>query len=225
MLHPALGSKPVLSCNNWYLIVLIGCLLSLITNLSLANTVSSKPVSTLLVVGDSLSAAYNIPVAAGWVSLLEARLQQQQLPWQVVNASISGETTGGGLSRLPDLLRLHQPQIVLLALGANDGLRGLPPRLIRQQLEQMLALNQQAGAKTLLIGIFLPRNYGAAYLDAFEQIYAQLAVQHQLSLVPFLLAGVADKPELMQADGLHPTAAAQPLILENVWVELLPKLH
>ncbi len=176
-----------------------------------------KPV--ILVMGDSLSAAYNIPTQAGWVSLLKERLSQQT-NWQVVNASISGETTNGGLTRLPALLRQHQPNIVLLELGANDGLRGLPPSLITNNLETMLTLSQQSGAKVLLLGILLPPNYGPAYLAQFENIYPKLAKKHQLPLVPFLLEGVADKPNLMQDDGLHPTAQAQALIMETVWLEL-----
>lgn len=189
----------------------------------------------ILVMGDSLSAAYNIPTAAGWVSLLENRLAKESLKkeplkksqanWQVVNASISGETTGGGLTRLPSLLRQHQPTIVLLELGANDGLRGLPPQLITNNLEKMLTLSKQSGAQVMLIGILLPPNYGPAYLAQFEQTYPNLAKKYQLPLVPFLLEGVADKPELMQEDGLHPTAKAQPKLLETVWLELKPLLN
>lgn len=174
---------------------------------------------TILVMGDSLSAAYNIPTSSGWVSLLEKRLNEQS-NWQLVNASISGETTQGGLTRLPDLLRQHQPDLVLLELGANDGLRGLPPSLISNNLEKMVKLSELSGAKVMLIGILLPPNYGPAYLAQFENIYPNLAKEHQLPLVPFLLEGVADKPDLMQEDELHPTAAAQPKILETVWLEL-----
>ncbi len=174
---------------------------------------------TILVMGDSLSAAYNIPTSSGWASLLEKRLNEQS-NWQLVNASISGETTQGGLTRLPDLLRQHQPDLVLLELGANDGLRGLPPSLISNNLEKMVKLSELSGAKVMLIGILLPPNYGPAYLAQFENIYPNLAKEHQLPLVPFLLEGVADKPDLMQEDELHPTAAAQPKILETVWLEL-----
>lgn len=183
---------------------------------------AERPV--ILVMGDSLSAAYNLPASAGWVSLLEERLKSQT-NWQVVNASISGETTSGGLTRLPRLLRQHQPDLVLLELGANDGLRGLPPKLISNNLEKMLTLSQESGAKVMLIGILLPPNYGPAYLAQFEQTYPNLAKKHQLPLVPFLLEGVADKPSLMQADGLHPTAEAQPIILETVWLELKALLN
>ncbi|HKM14826.1 MAG TPA: arylesterase [Marinospirillum sp.] len=192
-------------------------------SLTATSLTATKP-PVILVMGDSLSAAYNIPTQTGWVALLEQRLLKQHLKneqsWQLVNASISGETTSGGLTRLPALLRQHQPSIVLLELGANDGLRGLPPSLINNNLEKMLALSQQSGAKVMLLGILLPPNYGPAYLAKFENIYPKLAQQHQLPLVPFLLEGVADKPELMQEDRLHPTAQAQPLILETVWLEL-----
>lgn len=201
-----------------------GILFSLLLLLPYATTQASQP-PVLLVMGDSLSAAYNLPAESGWVNLLEQRLQQQGYDWQVINASISGETTGGGLTRLPALLRQHQPQIVLLELGANDGLRGQPPQRITANLDRMITLSRQADAEVLLLGILLPPNYGPRYLQQFEQIYPQLAKQHQLPLVPFLLEGVADKPSLMQQDGLHPTAEAQPEILETVWVELKPLLN
>ncbi|WP_036240529.1 arylesterase [Marinospirillum insulare] len=196
-------------------------LLLLIINSS-SLVAAERPV--ILVMGDSLSAAYNIPTSAGWVSLLEERLKKRT-DWQVINASISGETTSGGLTRLPALLRQHQPSLVLLELGANDGLRGLPPQLITNNLEKMLTLSEESGAKVMLIGILLPPNYGPAYLAKFEQTYPQLAKKHQLPLLPFLLEGVADQPSLMQEDGLHPTAEAQPKILENLWVELKPLLN
>lgn len=201
-----------------------GILFSLLLLLPYATSQASQP-PVLLVMGDSLSAAYNLPAESGWVNLLEQRLQQQGYDWQVINASISGETTGGGLTRLPALLRQHQPQIVLLELGANDGLRGQPPQRITANLDHMITLTRQADAEVLLLGILLPPNYGPRYLQQFEQIYPQLAKQHQLPLVPFLLEGVADKPSLMQQDGLHPTAEAQPEILETVWVELKPLLN
>ncbi|SFX19958.1 arylesterase [Marinospirillum alkaliphilum] len=184
----------------------------------------------LLVMGDSLSAAYNIPADSGWVSLLEQRLQQQGLnhqgqPWRVVNASVSGETTSGGLTRLPALLRQHQPQIVLLELGANDGLRGQPIPRIHNNLNQMIRMSRDQGAEVLLLGILLPPNYGPRYTDQFAALYPELAAANRLPLVPFLLAGVADQPGLMQQDGLHPTAEAQAIILDNVWPKLYPLLR
>lgn len=198
-------------------------LLFLISINSGASLAAERPV--ILVMGDSLSAAYNIPTQSGWVNLLGQALKKHSKNWQVVNASISGETTSGGLTRLPDLLRQHQPNLVLLELGANDGLRGLPPKLITQNLEKMLNLIEQSGAKAMLVGILLPPNYGPAYLTQFEEIYPKLAKKHQLTLLPFLLDGVADNPDLMQNDGLHPTAEAQPKILETVWLELKPLLN
>ncbi|WP_114417714.1 arylesterase [Marinospirillum perlucidum] len=186
---------------------------------------SSADSKTLLVLGDSLSAAYGIPQQSGWVKLLEERLEEDYPAWEVVNASISGETTTGGLTRLPTLLRQHQPQIVLLELGGNDGLRGLPPQRIKSNLQQMIRLSQEAGAEVYLAGILLPPNYGQVYLDAFKQVYSDLAASQELTFLPFLLEGVAEQPQLMQEDQIHPTAAAQPLILESVWVELQPLLN
>lgn len=178
--------------------------------------------TTLLVLGDSLSAAYGIPTEAGWVALLQQRLHRTHPDMGVVNASISGETTLGGLTRLPALLAAHHPHILLLELGANDGLRGLPLTEMRDHLTQIITLAQQQGATVLLIGIQIPANYGRRYTQAFSQIYTDLAQQWQLPLLPFLLEGVADRPEWMQSDQLHPTAAAQPHILDRVWEVLQP---
>ncbi|MBU0654480.1 MAG: arylesterase [Gammaproteobacteria bacterium] len=169
---------------------------------------------TLLVWGDSLSAAYGIPVEKGWVSLLQDKLGDK---YALVNASISGETTAGGLTRLPDALETFKPAWVLLELGANDGLRGIALDEMRGNLEQMIKLAQEAEAKVVLIGIKLPPNYGQVFTDKFEAMYAELAKQYELPLVPFLLEGVAEDWDLMQADGLHPVAEAQPQVLENVW--------
>ncbi len=177
---------------------------------------------TLLVMGDSLSAAYGIETDEGWVSLLEARLDGKA---QVINASISGETSAGGASRLPELLGQHAPDIVLLELGGNDGLRGLPPGQFEANLRRMIEASLQAEADVLLLGIDIPPNYGRAYRDAFTGVFHRLADDFDLPLVPFLLEGVALDVALMQGDGIHPTAAAQSRILENVWpelVELLP---
>lgn len=169
---------------------------------------------TVLVWGDSLSAAYGIPVEKGWVNLLQTKLGDQ---YKVVNASISGETSAGGLTRLPDALKEHKPAYLLLELGANDGLRGIDLPTMRSNLEQMVKLAQAAKAKVVLIGIKLPPNYGATFTDKFEATYSELAKQYDTPLVPFLLDGVADNWDLMQADGLHPTAEAEPKVLENVW--------
>ncbi|HEY2589994.1 MAG TPA: arylesterase [Steroidobacteraceae bacterium] len=180
---------------------------------------------TILVFGDSLSAAYGLPSAEGWAALLQRRLREQGYGYRIVNASISGETTSGGLQRLPRALQINRPSIVLLELGANDGLRGLPLSLIRGNLETMIRLSEQAGARVLLLGIRLPPNYGARYADEFAAMYSELAKQYGLPLVHFLLEHVALKPDLMQSDGLHPDAAGEPIVLENVWNELKPMLR
>lgn len=175
---------------------------------------ASKHAATVLVWGDSLSAAYGIPVETGWVSLLQTKLSDT---YKVVNGSISGETTAGGLTRLPEALKQHEPDYVLLELGANDGLRGIDLPTMRRNLEQMITLAQTADAKVILLGIQLPPNYGTTFTEKFAVTYTDLAKQYTIPLLPFLLDGVAENWDLMQADGLHPTAAAQPQILENVW--------
>ena len=183
---------------------------------------ASEPV--ILVLGDSLSAAFGIDRKVGWVSLLQKRLDSLGGDWQVVNAGISGDTTAGGLSRLPRLLELHRPQLVVLELGSNDGLRGFGFDQIRSNLQRMISLSRDAGADVLLVGARLPPNYGAAYADSFHQLFLDVAEREQVALVPFLLEGVARDPSLMQADGYHPNAAAQPRLLENVWPQLEPLL-
>lgn len=194
----------------------------------LASSALAAETRNLLVLGDSLSAAYNMPVAQGWVSLLSARLQDapkgKAQPWQVVNASISGETTSGGLARLPQALTEHRPAVVLIELGANDGLRGLPLRQTRANLDRMIKAAQAAGARVGLIGIELPVNYGQAYRDRFRQMYQDLAQQHQVPLLPFLLVDVAEDIGNFQDDQVHPTSAAQPIIMETVWAWLEPWL-
>lgn len=181
--------------------------------------------AAVLVVGDSLSAAHNIPAASGWVNLLQQRVKQQITPPpSIINASISGETTAGALTRLPGLLEKHRPSVVVIELGGNDALRGLTPAQLRGNLEKMIVASQKAGAKVLLLGIDVPPNYGPAYRQRLRQTYAELARQYDVPLLPFLLEGVALKPNLMQADGLHPTAAAQPQVLDNVWPLLKPLL-
>ncbi|GGC09477.1 arylesterase [Marinobacterium zhoushanense] len=187
----------------------------------------SSPVSagSVLVLGDSLSAAYGIPLEQGWVSLLRQRVEQARLDLDVVNASVSGETTSGGLSRLPGLLAAHQPAIVMIELGANDGLRGTPLDIVRRNLQQMVDQAQQAGARVLLIGNRLPPNYGPQYTQAFFELFAEVAREKQVTLVPFLLAGVAEDWDLMQDDGYHPRAEAQPRLLDTVWSGLQPLLE
>lgn len=178
----------------------------------------------LLVFGDSLSAAYRMDERDGWVALLQQRLHDEARPWQVINGSVSGETTAGGLSRLPAMLNAHTPDIVVLELGGNDGLRGLPVPSIRQNLERMIQISQQAGAQVILAGIQIPPNYGPRYTGPFYAQYEELADQYGLVLIPFLLDGIAENAALMQDDGIHPTAAAQPMIVDIVWPALLPLL-
>ncbi len=178
----------------------------------------------ILVMGDSLSAAFGINPNDGWVNLLQQRLDGQRSGYQVVNASVSGETTAGGLNRLPRLLNQHRPEIVILELGANDGLRGLPLIGMKSNLSQMIEQSLQAGARVLILGMKLPPNYGPAYTHQFHENYLSLAKRFQQSVVPFFLDKVALRPELVQADGLHPTKQAQSLLLETVWPQLIPLL-
>jgi acyl-CoA thioesterase-1 len=175
---------------------------------------------TLLVLGDSLSAAYRLKPEEGWVALLQNRLVEQGSDIKVVNASISGETTQGGLTRLPELLNRHQPNWIVLELGANDGLRATPIPRIEQNLRALIDQSQEAGAEPIIVGIKLPPNYGPRYTRRFFGLYESLAQEYELARVPFLLEDVALKPELMQSDGLHPTAEAQPIVLEQVWPTL-----
>ncbi len=178
----------------------------------------AKP--TILVLGDSLSAPYRIPEQSGWVALLEGKLKSNYPQAKLINSSIVGATTGNGLQRLPLLLTTYQPDIVILELGGNDGLRGLPLPKIQSNLNQMLLLCQQQHAKVLLLGMRLPPNYGP-YSEKFYQMYQTLSKDHPVVLVPFLLEGVALKPELLFDDHIHPTTQAQPLILQNVWPKLV----
>ena len=190
--------------------------------IALQNAVASD--RTILVMGDSLSAAYELRSEQGWVALLSQRLQAQGYGYDVVNASVSGETSGGGLQRLPRALEKHHPGLVILELGANDGLRGLPIADTKENLVKMVQLSQAAGARVLLVGIRIPPNYGPRYTSGFEAMYPEIAKQYHLPLVPFLLDKVALDPTLMQSDGLHPTAAGEPLVLETVWREIGPLL-
>lgn len=178
----------------------------------------------ILVFGDSLAAGYGIDVRDGWVARLGNRLREQGYPHRVVNASISGETTAGGRTRLPEALARHRPAIVVLELGANDGLRGLALTQTRDNLAAMIGLAERAGARVLLVGMRLPPNYGPAYTNGFAGVYGELARERGVALLPFLLEGVALEPRLMQPDGLHPRVEAQPRLLENVWAALVPLL-
>ena len=175
---------------------------------------------TILVFGDSISAGYGLKAEEGWVSLLQKRLATQGYGYRVVNASVSGETTSGGSARLPRALGLHAPRVVVFELGANDGLRGLPLDVSRRSLAGMIEAAQASGAKVLILGMRIPPNYGARYTESFARMYADLAKQYQVPLVPFFMEKVALDGSLMQADGLHPTAAAQPLLLDTAWPAL-----
>ena len=170
-----------------------------------------------MVFGDSLSAAYGLAPAQGWPALLGKKLETAAPAWRVVNASVSGETTAGGLRRLPEDLKRHHPRIVVIALGANDALRGQPIAASRANLEKMVRLARDAKAVPVLVGLMIPPNYGIDYAGQFRDMYRDIAKRMNVPLVPFLLEGLAEKRELFQADQLHPTAEAQPLILENVW--------
>ncbi len=178
----------------------------------------------ILIFGDSLSAGYGIPLESAWPSLLQKELQTARSDYNVVNLSISGETTAGGRARLPQALQQHNPAIVVLALGANDGLRGLPLKEMQGNLEAMVTYARQSGSRVILVGMRLPPNYGP-YADKFSKVYGSLAKKLRLPLVPFLLEGVADKQRLFQADGLHPIAMAQRRIMDNVWPALKKEMQ
>jgi acyl-CoA thioesterase-1 len=179
---------------------------------------------TIVVLGDSLSAGYGIKVHEGWVNLLAQRLAAKGYGYKVVNASVSGETTQGGVSRLPRVLAIHKPEIVVIELGGNDGLRGLPLAASRENLQRAIKLARDARAKVLLVGMRMPPNYGPRYAQQFQEMYASLAHANAIALVPFLLDEVALKPQYMQDDGIHANARGQPRMLENVWRRLEPLL-
>lgn len=180
---------------------------------------------TLLVYGDSLSASYGIEEEQGWVNLLQNKLEAEKSGIVVVNGSVSGETTTGGLARLPAMLASYDPDLMILELGGNDGLRGLPVAIMRENLAQMIDLAQASGAEVILTGIQIPPNYGPRYTEPFFDTYADLAEEKSLPLVPFLIDGIPQQPELMQNDGIHPRAEAQFMILDNVWPILKPVLE
>jgi acyl-CoA thioesterase-1 len=192
-----------------------------------AASVSAKAEApVILVFGDSISAGYGLArVEQGWVALLQTRLKEQEYGYQVINASVSGETTAGGLARLPRALMLHQPKIVILELGGNDGLRALPIAQMRANLVRMIDLSTAAGAKVLLLGMRMPPNYGPDFTEQFRSCYSDVARDKKLPLVPFLLNDIALFPNLMQADGIHPNELGQPQLLANVWPSLQPLLR
>ena len=181
--------------------------------------------NTVLVVGDSLSAAHGVPSETAWVELLRDRINSRELNWTVVNASIGGETTDGGLRRLPGLLETHDPTIVIIELGGNDGLRGFPPNVIESNLANMIEQVRGIGATPLLVGMQIPPNYGQRYTTMFADIFPTLSDRYNTPLVPFFLDGIYDQDGLMQGDGIHPTEEAQPRLLDNIWPKLKPLLN
>ncbi|WP_434563121.1 arylesterase [Pseudomonas sp. D2-30] len=192
--------------------------------LALMCMVQNAAAGTVLIVGDSISAAFGLDTRQGWVSLLEQRLKAEGFDDKVVNASISGDTSAGGLARLPTLLAAHKPEVVVLELGGNDGLRGQPPTQLQQNLAAMIESSRASGAKVILLGMQLPPNYGRRYTEAFAKVYTTLAEEKKVPLVPFFLKDVGGVPGMMQGDGLHPSVAAQGKLLENVWPTLKPLL-
>lgn len=190
---------------------------------SVAQTATKPQEQKILVVGDSLSSEYGIRRQTGWVELLRQRLSEQSHQhYRVINASISGDTTSGGVSRIANLLRQHQPDIVIIELGGNDALRGLSMDMTRDNLAKMVQMTQQAGARAVLAGMQIPPNYGPAYTEAFRNVFPQVANQTGAALIPFLLAGLETDRSLFIEDGIHPSEQAQPIILENVWAVLEP---
>jgi acyl-CoA thioesterase-1 len=196
--------------------LIVGAALGVSLSLAATANAYSAP-KTVLVVGDSLSAEYGIARGAGWVALLEQKMKNEKIDARVVNASISGETTSGGKARLPALLGQHKPDLVVIELGANDGLRGLPVPSAEANLRAMIAAAQAQKARVLLVGMRMPPNYGRAYTERFFGMFQTVATSTKSPLVPFMLEGVADKPALFQQDRLHPTAQAHPIILNNIW--------
>lgn len=192
--------------------------------LALCCLAQGAAAGTLLVVGDSISAGFGLDTRQGWVALLEQRLKDEGFTDRVVNASISGDTSAGGQARLPALLAAHKPDLVVLELGGNDGLRGQPPQQLQQNLASMIDRSREAGAKVVLLGMRLPPNYGVRYTTAFAQVYEQLAKEKKVALVPFFLEGIGGVAEMMQTDGIHPAQGAQQRLLDNAWPTIKPLL-
>lgn len=182
------------------------------------------PAKTIVVLGDSISAGYGIEAGKGWVTLLQKKLEAEKFPHRVINESISGDTSAGGLARIDRALARHSPDWVLLELGGNDGLRGLTPKQMQENLTEIINRSKQAGAQVLLLGMRMPPNYGKRYIEMFYNVYTELAEELELPFVPFILEDVALKEELMQRDRMHPNADAQPIIAEKIWEYLLPLL-
>lgn len=200
-------------------------LLALALPAIMAHAAQPTPVHTVLVMGDSLSAAYGLTPAQGWVALTDTRLKARHPGWRVANASVSGETTAGGASRIAGELARHKPAVVVIELGANDGLRGLPLAQTRSNLERMIVASKQAGARVLLVGMRMPPNFGPQYTQGFERNFSELAKLHDTALLPFLLEPIATQRSAFQSDNLHPVAEAQPKLRDHVWPALLPLLR
>lgn len=200
------------------------CIAVILLGLTLISPAQAQDLNkpTLLITGDSLSAEYGISRGSGWVALLTSRLQKEGSNWEVMNASISGETTSGGLTRLPKLLSQKKPKLVIIELGANDALRGLPLAETEKNIRTMVELSKKSGAEVLLVGMRIPPNYGQEYTQQFAQLYVRIAKSQQVALLPFFLEGVAQRNELFQADRIHPNEAAQPIMFQNVWTALAP---
>jgi len=202
--------------------VILSLLLSVVGFIPTIALASESPV--LLILGDSLSAGYGMDREKSWVNLLEIRFKEYGYSYRILNSSISGDTTQGGLSRLPRLIDRYQPEIVIIELGGNDGLRGIDPGITRENMTDMIRQSQAVGAQVLLAGIKLPPNYGSAYLQQFESIYTDLANEFDTLLVPFFMEGVALRPDLLQADTIHPNEKGQAVLLDNIWKVLQPAL-
>jgi acyl-CoA thioesterase-1 len=199
-------------------------LVYLLALLILSATVRSADPPVILVMGDSLSSAHGLTASQGWVSLLEERLEAHGHVYRVVNASITGDTTRGGLARLPKALDRHKPSLIIIELGGNDGLRGIQPRQMQKNITEMVELSRRHGSQVLLVGVRLPANYGEAFTQRFEAVYRKVAENTGVALLPFLLKDVAEHPSLFQSDGIHPSSEAQEIILDNVWTALVPLL-
>ena len=205
---------------------LLAIALAVVATSAGATTDAAAPAKPVIVVlGDSLSAEYGLPRDSGWVALLRRRLANERIDYSVANASISGDTTSGGRARLPELISRLKPSIVIVELGANDALRGVPLSTTEDNLRTIVKDAQQSKAKVVLVGMYVPANYGPAYTEQFHRIYGSLAKELDVRLVPFLLAGIENKPDMFQSDQMHPTEQAQPVLLDNVWPVLAPLLQ
>ena len=226
-MHSLFGARPTRRRFLHFSASLAAALAGLSTVAPVSVALAAPPDRQIVVVGDSVSAEYGLARGTGWVALLGQRLVERKLPWTVANASISGDTTAGGLARLPTILKQHHPQIVIIELGGNDALRGQPMSDPRKNLDTMAALAEAAGARVLIAGMMVPPNFGRKYQAEFAQMYGDVAAARKTQLVPFIFKGIADRPDAeawFQADGIHPLAKGHPIILDNVWAQLGPML-